>query len=909
MGDAAEAPGGIFHFLSSTFHSHSPGRNSRTSATIGLVSRHRRAAGRVPTGPLLEQFRAAPAATPTPAAEVIGTAAADWLRAGFLDTAPDDQLGARLTRFADAVLPLPFHRDTLTRRVRLVRYALNHLARGHDPLPARLGRCVSPGGMYHVPGLGPTLWAALAQALDPARHPRWCPAVEAGLTRLGLFRPDATDVAGRFAQVLSAYGPLLDAHPDLTAPALDDFLARVGRMTGRELPADPTPAAELTWGSDPEPVRAALRAVRTRTPLRKRLREATADHTAAAAEFQARARDGDGAAAWAAYRGLAPDPGWEHALARLDDAFSPALPAADRGRLWADTAAYLREHVRVHPLELADLVAAVTDPDEPPAPAPFGGFCADTFRFLGGLGAARSKAWMDERRDRYQFVLRDPLVELCDALAARYVGPVLGGEYGWDLEADARPGRALTSICKNDFGRGGPYQPVQWVTFYRRDRGTRRADAQFFVRVAADGVGFGFHLGRSAREAGRQFRANVQTDAEALHAALAAGGVFDTCRFRAGDDLAADVPVRNAGDLRTWAAQKTLAAGRWLPADDPQLRADELVGEILLTFDRLVPAFACAAEADPRPVLARRAGNPARPPAFDRTTFADQTLLPETWLDRVLNLLRLKKQLILEGVPGTGKTHVARCLARLLARDNPEAVRLVQFHPGYSYEEFVEGVRVRSVEVEGRTEVTYPVEDGVLAAFAARAAARPAEPHVLLIDEINRGNLPRVFGELLYLLEYRDQAVTLPYSKRLFRLPENLYVVATMNAADRSAAALDQALRRRFSFVEMPPDAGLLAAWLDRHLPAEGDETFGPRVVRVFEELNRRLARDLGPDKQVGHSFFMVPALDAGTFAAVWDHHVRPLLVDYLGGRAERVGEYEPAKLLGKRRERAAGGE
>ena len=868
------------------------------------MTRQRRSAVRVPSGPLLEQFRAAAPGEATAAEVAIRAAAADWFHAAFLDTASDAALAEKLTRFTDAVLPLPFHRDVLTRRVRLVRYALNHLARGHDPLPVRLGRCVGPGGMYHVAGLGPTLWAALAQALGPDRHPRWCPAVEAGLMRLGLFRADPVEAAARFAQLLVAYGSLLTANPDLAAPQLDDFLARVGRMTGRELPTDPTPAADLTWGPDPEVVRAALRTVRTRTPLRKRLRESSADDTAALAEFNAAGPDGDGAAAWAAFRTLAPDPGWEHALARLDDAFAPSLPADDRGRLWAETASVLREEFRVHPLELADLVSAVTDRDEPAAPAAFGGFCADTFRFLAELADGRSKPWMDDRRDRYQFVLRDPLVELCDALAARYVRPVLHGEYGWELEADARPGRAITSICKNDFGRGGPYQSVQWVTFYRKDRGTRRADAQFFVRVAPDGVAFGFHLGRSAREAGRQFRASVQTDAEALYAALAAGGVFDTCRFRAGDDLTADVPIRAAADLRTWAAQKTLAAGRWLPANAPELRTDDLVGEILLTFDRLVPAFACAAEADPRPILARRSGDPARTPSYDSVSFGDQTFLSETWLDRVLHLLQLKKQLILQGVPGTGKTHVARCLARLLARDNADAVRLVQFHPGYSYEEFVEGVRVRSVETDGRTEVTYPVEDGVLAAFAARAAARPAEPHVLLIDEINRGNLPRVFGELLYLLEYRDQAVTLPYSKREFRLPENLFVLATMNAADRSAAALDQALRRRFSFVEMPPDAALLATWLERHPPADADGTLGPRVVRVFEELNRRLSRDLGPDKQVGHSFFMVPGLTVATFDAVWDHHVRPLLTDYLGGRAERVNEYEPAKLLGKRRER-----
>src|SRR5947199_8573579 len=151
----------------------------------------------------------------------------------------------------------------------------------------------------------------------------------------------------------------------------------------------------------------------------------------------------------------------------------------------------------------------------------------------------------------------------------------------------------------------------------------------------------------------------------------------------------------------------TLAVGKRRPPDSPLLRRDELVGEILLTSDRLVPAFACASEADPRPLLARRAGSPDGPPPFDTAAFVRETFLPETWLDRLLGLLRLKKQLILQGVPGTGKTHVARCLARLLTRDRADCVRLVQFHPAYSYEEFVEGIRARSVETGGRTEGSY----------------------------------------------------------------------------------------------------------------------------------------------------------------------------------------------------------
>src|SRR5260370_11620774 len=124
-------------------------------------------------------------------------------------------------------------------------------------------------------------------------------------------------------------------------------------------------------------------------------------------------------------------------------------------------------------------------------------------------------------------------------------------------------------------------------------------------------------------------------------------------------------------------------------------------------------------------------------------------------------------------------------------------------------------MKVVSVETDGRPAVTYPVEDGLLCAFAAEAARQPSQPFVLIIDEITRGNLPRLFGELLYLLEYREQSVRLPYSRRAFQLPGNLYLLGTMNAADRSIVLLDQALRRRFSIVEMKPDTRILSAFLE----------------------------------------------------------------------------------------------
>src|SRR5262249_58213012 len=136
----------------------------------------------------------------------------------------------------------------------------------------------------------------------------------------------------------------------------------------------------------------------------------------------------------------------------------------------------------------------------------FGGYCADTFQFLAELAANNGREWMDGQRERYRFAVHEPLVELCRALAERYVVPVLCRERGWDLETAARSGRALTSVCKNDYGRSVPYHDALWITFYRKSRGLKRDDVQFFVRLDAAGLRYGLRLGPDAREAGPLFR-------------------------------------------------------------------------------------------------------------------------------------------------------------------------------------------------------------------------------------------------------------------------------------------------------------------------------------------------------------------------------------------------------------------
>jgi MoxR-like ATPase/uncharacterized protein (DUF2461 family) len=599
------------------------------------------------------------------------------------------------------------------------------------------------------------------------------------------------------------------------------------------------------------------------------------------------------------------------AYATLDDSDGGDEAPAERYRLFNEGVAWLRQRHQLHPLELPAVLAGLERETSDAELGTFTGFCADSFHFLGELVHNNKREWMERQRQRYRFAVREPLLELCRVLAERYIEPVLRGVHNWQLDTEPRRGRALTSICKKTYGRAQPYNTERWIVFCRRTArragsvSDRREDAQFFVRLDGDGLRFGLRLARKPRGLVLHFRQQVKRHAELVFRALRERGALTDCRFGAADAKETSSSLDTADDLRVWIEGRSFEISRTLSAAEALASSDELAGEILLTFDRLLPLYACAVEEDAQTFLLRCLGGTLPGEPYTDSDFQQATLLSRDWLERARHLLEIKRQLILQGVPGTGKTHVARHLARLLTGGRDERVRLVQFHPAYSYEEFVEGIKVRSVTVDGRSDVTYPVEEGLLCAFAEEASRRPAETHVLLIDEINRGNLPRIFGELLYLLEYREQSVCLPCSRRCFQLPANLYLLATMNAADRSVALIDQALRRRFSFMEMPPDAAVLARWLQVHIPAAGT-AFAERVRMLFERLNARLRADLGPQGQVGHSYFMVPDLDEARLRLVWQHHVRPLLEEHFAGQPGRLASYEIDKILEDSSQRGA---
>ena len=271
--------------------------------------------------------------------------------------------------------------------------------------------------------------------------------------------------------------------------------------------------------------------------------------------------------------------------------------------------------------------------------------------------------------------------------------------------------------------------------------------------------------------------------------------------------------------------------------------------------------------------------------------------LPVEFLETVKTLLEEKKQVIFQGPPGTGKTYVARKLAAYIA-GSAERVTLVQFHPSYAYEDFVQGFRP-TVAKEGQT-AGFVLRDGPLLRAAKRAHREDESgvKHFLVIDEINRGNIAKVFGELYFLLEYRDEPVSLQYQEEEslpFPMPPNLYIIGTMNTADRSIALVDLALRRRFHFVEFSPSKypvkGLLHRWLKEKLPDSNMEWVANLIDLANEKLNDR-------DAAIGPSHFMKDNLDEAAVRRIWEHSVIPYVAERLFGDDERIREFDLDRLL-----------
>jgi 5-methylcytosine-specific restriction protein B len=273
---------------------------------------------------------------------------------------------------------------------------------------------------------------------------------------------------------------------------------------------------------------------------------------------------------------------------------------------------------------------------------------------------------------------------------------------------------------------------------------------------------------------------------------------------------------------------------------------------------------------------------PKLPPASAK--LVHELHVPRAALQEIIDLLASRQQIVLYGPPGTGKTFIAKAIARhIIGSDDRSRMQLVQFHPSYAYEDFFEGYRP---DLTPGGEATFSLQEGPLARIAREARENPGSPYVLVIDELNRANLAKVFGELYFLLEYRNESINLQYRPDVaFRLPRNLFIIGTMNTADRSIALLDAAMRRRFSFVELHPDEPPVNAVLDAWLK-EGKHS--RERARLLEALNS-LIEDHDRDLRIGPSYLMRDEADTEEgLTRIWKYDIMPLLEEHYYGRLSR---------------------
>ncbi len=271
-------------------------------------------------------------------------------------------------------------------------------------------------------------------------------------------------------------------------------------------------------------------------------------------------------------------------------------------------------------------------------------------------------------------------------------------------------------------------------------------------------------------------------------------------------------------------------------------------------------------------------------PNYSLSRCVNKTGFDQTELERWIKAINRKKQAILYGAPGTGKTYLADKLSKYLigkidsARDG--FLELVQFHPAYTYEDFIQGIRPQA-RPDGRLD--YQIVPGRFLEFCKKAESREGLC-VLIIDEINRTNLTQVFGELMYLLEYRDKKIRLAGSNESFGIPQNVRIIGTMNTADRSIALVDHALRRRFAFIEIRPNYDVLRRYHEKK--KSGFQVDG--LIETLKRLNNAIA-----DKhyEIGISYFLTENL-AEELEDIWQMEIEPYLEEYFYDQLGKVDEF-----------------
>lgn len=538
--------------------------------------------------------------------------------------------------------------------------------------------------------------------------------------------------------------------------------------------------------------------------------------------------------------------------------------------------------------DAAQLNALLTKGAKPVEPA----FDPQAEQLLVAFTANPTRVFYAEHNDELTRHVQEPVQDILMAVAERIAEPL--------KEALETEKRLFGVFPKNDYGRGGAW-PFYWGAFYPKG-GKRSEGCQLYVTLDETGFSYGFSIGNYAGDDRKRFARNAVDNSVALLAALSP--TLNTPDFAFGDEnvsIGGGLVEKPEGlDLTGWLTQAdkvgphAKVALTWEQLRD--IERAQLVDDVTDALNRLFPLVLLGTLDDPLPAIRTYLEGEEVDEeevelneAFSLDDLAAETSLPKETLESWLRAIERKGQAILYGPPGTGKTYVAERLAKHLIAEGTGIFQLVQFHPAYAYEDFMQGMRPRAREGGG---LDYPVIDGRFKQFCQEARGKGVS--ALIIDEVNRANLARVFGELMYLLEYRDKSIPLA-SGGQFSIPANVRIIGTMNTADRSIALVDHALRRRFAFLPLYPDYQML-----RDFHAGRGTGFDPEpLIKILGELNRKIN---DRHYEVGTSFFLRTDL-AEQLADVWRMEIEPYLEEYFFDQQGVVDSFrwdEVKKRLGE---------
>ncbi len=274
-------------------------------------------------------------------------------------------------------------------------------------------------------------------------------------------------------------------------------------------------------------------------------------------------------------------------------------------------------------------------------------------------------------------------------------------------------------------------------------------------------------------------------------------------------------------------------------------------------------------------------------PIYDKSDFLDEVYMEESTYNKLVGMLGTKYNIILQGAPGVGKTFAAKRLAySIMGEKNTSRVSMIQFHQSYSFEDFIQGYRPNKDGFE--------LENGTFYDFCKKAEEDTDNLYFFIIDEINRGNLSKIFGELMLLIEKdkRGEKVKLLYANELFTVPKNVRIIGMMNTADRSLAMMDYALRRRFAFFEFEP--AFSTEGFKRYVAEKDNEKF-EKLIAQIESLNNAISSDdsLGDGFRIGHSYFCTEnEVSDDWLEAIVEYEIIPLLKEYWFDEPTKVNDW-----------------